>query len=520
MSSQGDPFRRSSKVSRSPVRESENEAEPTFSPMQPRLPKERMSFRKAIENSCLEEPTKTTAMPPKKRDLFSDTDLRSSEEQILYLAWKESEAKNTALLAQLNQLQERLVALEAKLPVQPTYETDEEELARETDWILKKQKNKNSSPPVVAIQTPKINKKRKASHTPELSPVNKGSKTQQQQQIATEKKAPVPPPIFVERLVSITDLNAALKELEFKGKMSSLSSKTSFKINCVNGEEYRKITNWLNTKNHEWHSFQDKHSRPLKVMARGIHCQTATNDIVEELKNKGFKIISAVNILSNRSKEPLNLFMLSFQKEQDIKLVYSIKTIGYQTVKIEELRKASNRIVQCKNCQEFNHVRTYCHKKPKCVKCAGTHSSNECNKPLNAPKKCANCDGPHTANYRGCIVAKELQKRRDQSLVKKKTPDHTSKPTRSFISQRVDPKVSFAQAVSGNSTKQSAKITGATVPSISTQEKKPNATKQYSNVDQNLQSLLERIEQRLQQQEAFNKMVFLNLQHLIPKSHT
>ena len=97
-------------------------------------------------------------------------------------------------------------------------------------------------------------------------------------------------------------------------------------------------------------------------MARGIHCQIATNDIVEELKNKGFKIISAVNILSNRSKEPLNLFMLSFQKEQDIKLVYSIKTIGYQTVKIEELRKASNRIVQCKNCQEFNHVCTYCHK--------------------------------------------------------------------------------------------------------------------------------------------------------------
>ena len=478
-----------------------------------------MSFRRAIENSCMEEPLNSKVPSPKKRDLFDESVTRSSEEQVLYLAWKEAEAKNAALTEQLNQLQKRLEAIEARSPAQTVYETDEEQLARDTDWILKKQKKQKSATSEAVVQTPQLSKKRKASHTPELSPP-KGVKNPPKQRDTTEKKLPAPPPIFVERVSSVSDLNTKLKELNFKGKMSSLSSKTSFKINCLNSDEYRKLTEWLNIKNHEWHSFQDKHSRPLKVMARGIHCQTLCKDIIDELREKGFKILSAVNILSNKSKEPLNLFMLSFENDQDIKPVYGIKTIGYQTVKIEELRKASNRIVQCKNCQEFNHVRTYCHKKPRCVKCAGNHSSSECNKPTTTPKKCANCDGPHTANYRGCVVAKELQKRRDQSVVKKKATDQKTKPIRTFTSQLANPKVSFAQAVSGGPTKQPLKETVTTASSNSNinqrKEKKPTNTKQ----DQNLQTMLERIEQRLQQQEEFNKMVFLNLQHLITKSHT
>ena len=516
MSTPADPFRRSSKVSRSPVRDGENGAENVFSPMQPRLPlpKDRMSFRRAMENSCMEKQHNSMAPSPEKKDPFDESVTRTREEQVLYLAWKESEAKNAALMEQLKQLQKRLEALEAKSPVQTVYETDEEQLARDTDWILKKQKKQKSATSEAVVQTPQLSKKRKASHTPELSPT-KGAKNTSKQLVTAEKKLPTPPPIFVERVSSVSELNTKLKELNFKGKMSSLSSKTSFKINCTNSDEYRKLTEWLNSKNHEWHSFQDKHSRPLKVMARGIHCQTPCKDIVDELRDKGFKIHSAVNILSNKSKEPLNLFMLSFDNEQDIKLVYSIKTIGYQTVKIEELRKTSNRIVQCKNCQEFNHVRTYCHKKPKCVKCAGNHNSNECNKPSTSLKKCANCDGPHTANYRGCIVAKELQKRRDQSVVKKKGSDQISKPARTFTSQLANPKVSFAQALSGGpNTKQPVKETATTASS--NKEKKPTNSKQ----DQNLQTVLERIEQRLQQQEEFNKMVFLNLKHLITKSHT
>ena len=52
MSSLADPFKRSSTVSRPPVRDWIDRAESVFSPMQPRLPlsKKRMSFRRAIKN--------------------------------------------------------------------------------------------------------------------------------------------------------------------------------------------------------------------------------------------------------------------------------------------------------------------------------------------------------------------------------------------------------------------------------------------------------------------------------------
>lgn len=100
----------------------------------------------------------------------------------------------------------------------------------------------------------------------------------------------------------------------------------------------------------------------------------------------------------------------------------SVKTITYQnhniSVKIEALRKASNRIVECKNCQGYNHVRSGCHRTPRCVKCAGRHLTSNCQASTGIPK-CANCDENHK-NYRGCTVAKELQKFRAE-VVNKKT---------------------------------------------------------------------------------------------------
>lgn len=110
-------------------------------------------------------------------------------------------------------------------------------------------------------------------------------------------------------------------------------------------------------------------------MARGLHYKTSPQDIISDLTAQGYEVINAVNILCNKTKKPLNLFMLTFNENRDPKTVFEIKIIDYQKVKIEELRKTTNRIVQCKNYQDFNHVQSYCQKKPKCVKCAGLHKT-------------------------------------------------------------------------------------------------------------------------------------------------
>jgi len=70
---------------------------------------------------------------------------------------------------------------------------------------------------------------------------------------------------------------------------------------------------------------------------------------------------------------------------------------------------------QCKNCQSWGHTKSYCHKESRCVKCAGKHTTESCSKPKEVPPKCYNCGENHPANYRGCVVAKELQALRNKA---------------------------------------------------------------------------------------------------------
>jgi hypothetical protein len=38
----------------------------------------------------------------------------------------------------------------------------------------------------------------------------------------------------------------------------------------------------------------------------------------------------------------------------------------------------SRNIAQCANCQRYGHTKNFCHLKPRCVKCAGDHSTSQC----------------------------------------------------------------------------------------------------------------------------------------------
>ena len=45
-----------------------------------------------------------------------------------------------------------------------------------------------------------------------------------------------------------------------------------------------------------------------------------------------------------------------------------------------------------------------------CVKCGGSHNSEECKKSKETPAKCASCGGNHPANYKGCENYHKLTK--------------------------------------------------------------------------------------------------------------
>jgi hypothetical protein len=67
-------------------------------------------------------------------------------------------------------------------------------------------------------------------------------------------------------------------------------------------------------------------------------------------------------------------------------------------------------IPQSKRCQRFGHKKNFCRYNPRCVKCAAEHLTEECQrKTKDSNVKCVNCSDQHPANYRGCLVHKQLQ---------------------------------------------------------------------------------------------------------------
>jgi hypothetical protein len=56
--------------------------------------------------------------------------------------------------------------------------------------------------------------------------------------------------------------------------------------------------------------------------------------------------------------------------------------------------------------------KNYCRNNPRCVKYAAEHLTNECPRKVRDDNvKCVNCNEKHPANYRGCMVYKQVQQK-------------------------------------------------------------------------------------------------------------
>lgn len=229
-------------------------------------------------------------------------------------------------------------------------------------------------------------------------------------------------------------------------------------------------------------------------------------EIKKELSAREFKIIEVVNILKWKSKEPLPVFMLTFDNSENINKIYEITEIMGMKIEIHPLRK-SILIPQCKNCQAWGHTKKYCRKEPRCVKCAGQHLTNQCSKPLEVKPKCYNCGMEHPANYRGCIVAQELQAIRNKAMLPKKTQP----PTRQDIINLPSRLKGTVSEIATSSCTYADKIKS----NVSSQ-KKENIQKTSSpkESEENILKQLQKILEKLNVQEETNKAILSRLDRL------
>lgn len=379
------------------------------------------------EMSSAEQHSHINAIIQQSTNLLSQKDLEiSAALQLLHqvtCSLKSIANENAILRKELEKKSETVEKLPT--PMQTNlqniqYYTDEETLEEEVGWIevensRKKRKKPDDSSP-----------------EPEKIEVQKNNKNQ-----ITEKR---PPPIWVENVINH---KAFVQELEKSLTKNAYTLKTTtnnnVKISCFTETAYRTATSVLNKTLHSYHTYENKQKRPIRVMAKGLHHSWPVNDVYGDLKERGYNIENAVNKLSWKEKKPLDMFILSFDHNENPEKIHKITHILNTKVEIHPMR-GSKIIPQCKKCQAFEHTQKYCNRNPRCVKCAGNHLTQLCTKPSETKATCANCNSDHPANYRGCQVAKQLQQLRStQNKIKKiaePTPEIRSEPVNKKMEQQ------------------------------------------------------------------------------------
>lgn len=253
-----------------------------------------------------------------------------------------------------------------------------------------------------------------------------------------------PPPIYVEGVQLIEPLIKALDETAKDGYIMKIMYNDQVRIQPNTEVHYTTILKVLTEKDTKFHTYQLKKHRTFRVVLRNIHQTTDTNRIKEAINALGHEVVNVSNIRDNKTKNGLPLFNIELVTKENNKEIYETTKLLNSIVKIEPPHPKRD-IPQCTKCQRFGHTHKYCHHNPRCVKCTGNHGTEQC--PRNERNNeviCVNCEEHHPANYKGCSVYKELQKRRFPPLRERQV---STVSTNNHIRQ---PGFSYAQMARAN----------------------------------------------------------------------
>lgn len=222
-----------------------------------------------------------------------------------------------------------------------------------------------------------------------------------------------PPPIYIkDEGLDFKLLKSKLIELVGDQGFFLKTFQKNIKLQANSTDNYRSIIHLLNEEpNAQFHTYQLQNEKPYRVVIRNLHPSTSCEEIKSALENFNFSVIQVTNVLQRQTKTPLPLFFVDLEKDDNCQSIFDITAILHTKIKIEEPHKRRE-IIQCQNCQDYGHTRTYCGYSPRCVRCGENHLSALCSKPKDLPATCALCNGNHPANYRGCQIHKDLQRLR------------------------------------------------------------------------------------------------------------
>lgn len=114
------------------------------------------------------------------------------------------------------------------------------------------------------------------------------------------------------------------------------------RIFSIDADTYRAIVNLLDSLGIEFHTYQMKEEKPHRIVVKGLHHRSLTNEIIANFEIYGFDVLQVHNRRSRSNrKEKLNIFFINIKPRAKINHIYDINTLCRQKVPVERMRESS-----------------------------------------------------------------------------------------------------------------------------------------------------------------------------------
>lgn len=162
-------------------------------------------------------------------------------------------------------------------------EHEEEIVAKETAWMLPKSKKRKRSTEKVnaSITHEKVSRPSPMrAHNRRSGSLGNSIVNQRVKEIKVRELNP--PPIILSNMTDYAVINQSLQEKNLKFKANLLNN-NQLKINADSESDYRNLTKYFNDTKMEWHTYENKQTRPIRVMVRNLHHSCNPETIKKEL---------------------------------------------------------------------------------------------------------------------------------------------------------------------------------------------------------------------------------------------
>ena len=201
----------------------------------------------------------------------------------------------------------------------------------------------------------------------------------------------------------------------FEARLSA-DRKLIVRVSCL--DDYRTLQSSALKANIPFTIFKLKEEKPFQVVIKNIPSFITPTQVREELFATGYTCESVSQVTNLKTGRKLPIFNVTMDNNEKNRKIYELKTFMNMVVLVEK-RHPPTKLLQCYNCQEFNHGSAQCKRSLACLHCSGQHDHRSCpHKHADGVQscehcKCANCSGNHPTVSLQCPIKANLLKKRE-----------------------------------------------------------------------------------------------------------